>query len=177
MLDLIRHDDFDFRLSPQEYIAIHEKFIEAGLVETAVLQFTHDGRLVNIPKELIDYMNKSTNWDFAIHGWDHVKYNEMLTDFVVRDISACMHYIQELFGKRATLWCTPWNTNGRTMEEAARILGLTISNESYDIWRFNREILAGVYEGHSLYFHGWKADEMLEFPKMIENAKGVWNVA
>lgn len=172
-LTLIRHDDFDFRLSPKEYIAIHEQFIQAGLVETAVLQFTHDNRLVNIPQEIIDYMNKAPNWEFAIHGWDHAHYDEFLTDVVVRDIAAAMHFCEELFHKRPTLWCTPWNCNSLTMEAAARILGVKIDNESFDIARFIREVKANVYSGHSFYFHGWKADEMLQMAEAVACAKEV----
>jgi len=173
-LTLIRHDDMDFRLDLTQYQAIHEEFIKAGLVETAVLQFTHDNRLVNIPQEIVDYMNSSPNWDFAIHGWDHAHYDEFLSDIIVRDIAAAMHFCEELFHKRPTIWSTPWNCRSGGMEQAAKVLGITIDNESYDIARFIREVKTGTYEGHSVYFHGWKNDEMLQFPEMLELAKEVW---
>jgi peptidoglycan/xylan/chitin deacetylase (PgdA/CDA1 family) len=168
---IYRHDDFDFRLDPNQYIAIHEKFIEAGLIETAVLQFTQDNRLVNVPEELIKYIKESPNWDLAIHGWAHHHYDELKMDIVIRDIAAAMRLCEQHFGVTPKRWHTPWNCISREMEIAANYLGLEISNESYDIARFIREVKTGGYSGHSMYFHGWKSDEMLLFPEMLELAK------
>lgn len=170
-----RSDDFDFRMDTSQYIAVHEEFIKNDLIETAVLQFTTDGRLKNFQPDLIEYMNKAPNWDFAIHGWEHAKYNEMLTDFIVRDIAAACYFCETLFHKRPTMWYPPWNCWSIGMEQAAKIFNLTISNESYDIARFIREVESKHYEGHTVYFHSWKADEMLLFPKMINCLKELKN--
>ena len=172
-LTYIRHDDFDFRMEPSQYIAIHEEFIKAGLIETAVLQFTQDNRLVNCPDELIDYMNTAPNWNFAIHGWAHHHYDELKMDIIVRDIAAAMFMTKKIFNVTPTVWSTPWNCISREMEMAAEKLGLRIDNESYDIARFIREVKTGGYSGHSVYFHGWKSDEMILFPEMLQLAKGV----
>lgn len=154
-------------------MAIHLEFVKAGLTETAVLQFTQDGRLKNFDPELIEYMRETPNWDYQIHGWAHDRYPELETDFIVRDISAACWWCDRLFGKKPTVWYPPWNLCTKNMERAAQILNLTISNESYDIARFIREVEGGHYEGTTLYFHGWNSSEMLLFPKMIELLKGL----
>lgn len=170
---IIRHDDFDFRMDPKAYIDIHQRFIEAGLVETAVLQFTQDNRLVNLYPDLVKYMREAPNWDFAIHGWAHHHYDELKRDIIIRDIGAAMHLCQVVFGVTPKRWHTPWNCYSPEMESAARFLGLELHNESYDIARFIREVKTGGYSGHSVYFHGWKSDELLLFPEMLRLAKEV----
>lgn len=174
-LEVIRHDDFDFRLSADEYVAIHEEFIKAGLVETAVLQFTQYGNISNYDPLLIKYMNESPNWDFAIHGWAHTEYDGMDYNYIVRDLAACKHMTQELFGKTPLVWYPPWNRLSNTMERAAQYMDLTISNESYDIARFIREVESQDYKGRTFYFHGWKSDEVIQLPRAIELAKTVWH--
>lgn len=171
---VIRHDDYDFRMDPKQYIAIHEEFIKAGLIETAVLQFTTDGHIKTFQPELINYMNTTSNWDFQLHGWAHDRYSEWETDYIIRDMSAAVMWCQKLFNKTPTVWYTPWNQWSNNMEQAAKVIGLTISNESYDIARFIREVESKHYEGTTMYFHGWKSDEMLLFPKMLEMAKEVY---
>lgn len=174
-LNIIRHDDFDWRLPAKSYIDIHEEFIRAGLTETAVIQFTQDGRLSYYDPELIKYINESPNWDIAPHGWAHDNYAEMTVDAIVRDMGAAMFLCNRLFNKIPTKWYPPWNKWSGTMETAAGILGLTVDSESYDIAKFIRNVESNTYDGHSLYFHGWNGGEMMMFPKMIELAKTVWH--
>lgn len=173
---IFRHDDFDFRLGTEDYINIHEQFIKAGLTETAVLQFTQWGHLVDIREDLIKYMNETPNWDFQVHGWGHFAYDEMEYDFCVRDLAACKYYVQKLFHKEPTIWFPPWNGMSISMEKAAAKVGMKIDNESNDIAKFIREIEVelnrnGNWGGHSVYFHGWNHHEMELFPKMLELAK------
>jgi hypothetical protein len=59
------------------------------------------------------------------------------------------------------------------MEEVAQEFGLEIDNESYDIAKFIREIKDKTYSGHSIYFHGYKKDEMELFPEMLRLAKEI----
>jgi len=162
-------------MEPEFYIEVHKQFIEAGLTETAVVQFAQHGRLSNFPKELIDYMNTAPNWDIQLHGWAHDHYHEMEVDFIIRDISAAIHWSEKLFGKKPTIWYPPWNAISTNMERAALLLGLKIDNESNNIQKFIREMETGTFKGHSVYFHGWKNEEMLLFPKMLELAKGIKN--
>src|SRR3990167_1630268 len=173
-LTTIRHDDFDFRMSPSQYINIHEKFIGAGVNETAVLQFTSDNRVKTFDPTLIKYMNEAPNWEFAVHGWSHAEYDGMDFDHIVRDLSACLYWTQRLFHKSPTVWYPPWNRYSIPMERAAVELGLTIDNESFDIAKFIRAVKANDYNGHSLYFHGWKADEMIQFEEMLYLAKPIY---
>lgn len=169
---VIRHDDVDFRMDTKNYIAIHEEFIKMGLVETANTQFTQWGRLQNIPQELVDYVNEhKDSYDIQIHGWGHFHYDEEEYDFIVRDLEACIYSCQRYFNVTPTVWYPPWNCMSNNMERAANFLGIKIDNESYDIAKFIREMERGDYKGHSVYFHGWKPDEMQLFPRMLELAK------
>lgn len=175
-LTYIRHDDFDWRMPAKSYIDIHEEFIKAGLIETAVLQFTQDGRLSYYDPELVKYINESPNWDISCHGWAHDNYAEMTVDMIVRDIGAAMYMSHKLFNRFPKTWSTPWNKWSGTMETASKLLGITIDNESYDISKFIRNVESDTYDGHSLYFHGWNGGEMKLFPRMIELAKTVWEI-
>lgn len=173
---IIRHDDFDFRLMPNEYIAIHQKFIEADLIETAVLQFTQNGNLSVIDPTLIKHMKESSHWDFAIHGWAHTEYDFMDYNYIVRDLSACKYQCYAMFGKWPTVWHPPWNRMSIAMERAADYVGMKIDNESNDIAKFIREVKVelnrgGKWNGHSVYFHGWKSDELIQFPEMLQLVK------
>lgn len=176
---IIRSDDFDFRMEAEKYIAIHEEFIKAGLIETANTQFTQWGRLQVIPQELIDYINShQDSYDIQIHGWGHFRYDEEEYDFIVRDLSACIYWCQKLFNVTPTVFYPPWNCMSNNMERAAEKVGLRIDNESNDIAKFIREAKVeiardGIWRGHSVYFHGWKQDEMEQFPEMLKLVKEV----
>jgi peptidoglycan/xylan/chitin deacetylase (PgdA/CDA1 family) len=172
-----RSDDYDLRLEPAQYIAVHEEFKKAGLIETANMQFTQWGRLCNVPEEIVNYINANKDsFSIQIHGWGHFAYDEMEYDFIVRDLAACQHFIRKYFNTQATVWYPPWNRFSNTMEKAANYMGLKLDNESNDIAKFIREVetelaRGGKWSGHSVYFHSWKQDEMIQFPKMIELLK------
>lgn len=171
---IIRHDDYDFRLSTEDYIKIHEEFKKRGLVETANMQFTQWGHLSNVPDDLVRYINENKDsYSIQIHGWGHFHYDEMEYDFIVRDLAACQFYINKYFGVQATTWYTPWNVMSNSLERAANFVGLKVSNESNDIWRFIREAEVDKFSGETLYFHGWKADEMQLFPQMLDLVKKI----
>ena len=165
----IRHDDFDFRLTPAEYIANHENFIKHGLVETAVIQLATKNCLNGFNQEIVDYLNQAPNWDLQLHGFNHDHYNEMNYNEIVRDLSAALYWFGRLFGKYPTRWFTPWNCYSDDMKRAATKVGLEIDNESWDIAKFVREF--EVYDGHSLYFHLWRKPEKELIPKMLKLAK------
>jgi len=167
----IRHDDFDFRMDSKEYIEVHEKFIEAGVTEIAVLQFAQFGHLGNFRSELITYMRNTPYWDFQIHGWQHEEYDKMTFDECVRDLSACKWMTWALFQKIPTIWFPPWNRYSEEMQKAADMMGFKIDNESYDIQKFIREVKDGSYQGHSLYFHAWQKTEREAVPEMLELVK------
>jgi len=180
---IIRSDDFDFRMETEYYVAVHEHFIANDLIETAVVQIAKltngHATLVDFEakKDLIEYMNTAPNWDIQIHCLAHNSYHEMNYDDIVRDMSAALFHFQRLFNKLPTVWYTPRNGRSDDMEQAARVLNLTISNEDMPIRRFvdKRDIdwENGKFKGHSLYFHSWKHQEMEYFEKMIKLAKEV----
>lgn len=174
---IIRHDDFDFRLDPEEYIALHRRFIEYDLVETAVIQFAQFGRMASPSPELINYMNYAKNWDLQLHGWEHAKYDEMDYSSIYRDTAAALYRFQEMFNTKPSVWYPPWNCYSEEMQQVADELGLKIDNESYDIAQFIREMQAGTFEGHSLYFHLWEKnkeyliDSMLYWARIYEDRR------
>ena len=165
---IVRHDDFDFRLQAEEYINIHQKFVERELIETAVVQLTHEGNEKVYQPELITYMNKSPYWNIQFHGWKHWDYGKMPREEIEEDLGKSMDKLVELFEVYPTVWFPPWNSIGQDMLELANSYGLAIDNESYDIAKFIREVKAGTYQGHSFYFHGWKADEVAQLDEALD---------
>jgi len=172
---IVRSDDFDWRMDTQSYVDIHQLFVDAQVVETAVLQFAQFGRLCNVREELVRYILNTPYWDIQLHGWQHDHYDEMKYDFIVRDLAAAIHMCQKYFKVTPTVWYPPWNCLSNEMEMAATTVGLKIDNESYDIAKFIREASSGHYSGHSLYFHGWKKDEMVQVPEMLRLVKELQN--
>lgn len=168
---LIRHDDFDFRMTTQEYVDNHEKFINAGLTETAVVQLARNGRFSNFPTDLIEYMKTAPNWDIQLHGWGHDMYSEWEYDYILRDISAAVYWVEKLFERKPTIWFPPWNQMSLNMERVAKVLGLTINNESNDIAKFIRETKTGDFKGSSVYFHLWNRGEAELIDEMVELLK------
>jgi peptidoglycan/xylan/chitin deacetylase (PgdA/CDA1 family) len=158
-------------MSPEEYVTNHEKFIEADLVETAVVQYTHDGLLRHYYQGLIDYMKMSPNWDIQLHGWAHDDYSKLPRWRIDEDIRNAISKSEELFGIKPTVWYPPWNCYSEDMKWVANKYNLIIDNESYDISKFIREVKAGTYTGHSVYFHLWSKDEREKIPEMIECVK------
>lgn len=168
---IIRHDDLDGRLSTEQYMQIHEDFKKRNLIEYGMFQPTQWGRLGNFSTELFDYYKKEAEagtFVVALHGWAHDKYSEMEYDFIVRDLMAAKYWCLKNMGIEPKLWGTPWNCYSQNMERAAELVGLEITNESYDIAKFIREVKDGSYSGNSLYFHGWSANEMNQFLEMLD---------
>ncbi len=171
---IIRSDDWDFRLSTQQYIDAHEEFKKRGLIETIAIQPTQWGRLSNVPDGLFEYVNKELEagtYDLQVHGWAHFHYDEFEYDFIVRDLMAVKYYCKKYFNRYPTVWYTPWNCMSNNMERAASFVEMTISNESNDIWRFIREAEVDKFSGKTLYVHLWKQDEMQLFIQMLDLVK------
>lgn len=167
----IRHDDFDFRMQPQEYIDLHEEFIGHGLIETAVVQLTASGRIHDYKPELIEYMNTAPNWNIQLHGWSHDIYSKMSWDDIARDLSASCFLFKRLFGKVPTVWYPPHNEKTEEMEKAAVWAGIKIDNESYDIAEFTKQMETGTFSGNSVYFHLWENGKKHLIPTMLKLAK------
>jgi len=168
---VIRSDDFDFRMDPEDYIANHEKFIKAGLTETAVVQYTHDGREGTYDPKLINYMRNAPNWDIQLHGWAHDDYAILPNWRIYDDLQKAKLKSVELFGKEPTIWFPPWNGYSEHMQEMADLMSLKIDHESNDISKFIREAKAGTFIGHSVYFHLWNHDEASKVDEMLKYAK------
>lgn len=168
---IIRHDDLDGRLSTQQYIEIHEEFKKYGLIEHGMFQPSQYGRLGNFSQELFDYYKKEAEagtFVVALHGWSHDRYSEIEHDFIVRDLMASKYWCLKNLGIEPKIWGTPWNCFSLNMERAAQLVGIEITNESNDVWRFIREAEVGKFSGKTMYWHGWKKDEVDLFPRMLE---------
>ena len=167
----IRHDDFDGRLTTEEYVAIHEKFIERELVETAVMQYAMDDRVKSWDPKLIEYMKIAPYWDIQLHGWNHSEYDKMTQSEIAEELQKALNMSMKLFGKYPTVFYPPWNRRNEDMEIVADAFGLKISNESYDISKFIREVKSGDYTGTSFYFHAWKKEELDQLDEALDLVK------
>jgi len=166
---IIRSDDFDFRMPFEHYQEIHQRFIENGLVETAVIQVTQHGRMMNteVKKPIIEYLRTAPNWDLQLHGWSHDVYSIKTKDEIYRDLAAALYHFDEWFGRKPSVWYPPWNEKTEAMELAAKSLGLIIDNEAVGIKDFVRQ----QKPVRAVYFHSWNRDEMQHFGDMIKLAK------
>lgn len=168
---LIRHDDLDGRLSTAQYIEIHEEFKKYGLIEHGMFQPTQYYRLGNFSQELFDYYKKEVEagtFVVALHGFSHEHYNEYEYDFIVRDLMAAKYWCLKNLGIEPKIWGTPWNCMSNSMERAAQLVEMTITNESNDVERFIREAEVGKFSGKTMYWHGWRQSEVDLFPQMLE---------
>lgn len=170
---IIRSDDFDFRLSPDEYIENHEKFIKAELTETAVIQFTQHGNIPDYSKiqKLFEYMKTTPYWDIQLHGWAHEMYGELPYGEVYKQLAASLYMMDKLFGIKPTVWYPPWNNTSPEMEKAASEFGLKVNAESHDISSFIREMKDGDFKGNVVYYHLWNYTEAAQIDDMIKYAK------
>jgi peptidoglycan/xylan/chitin deacetylase (PgdA/CDA1 family) len=157
-------------MSPEDYIANHEKFIKAGLIETAVVQYTHDGREGSYPPKLINYMKTAPNWDIQLHCWSHDGYTTLPKWRIYDDLQKAKQKSVELFDKEPTIWFPPWNEYSEHMQEIADLHSLSISHESNDIAKFIREMKSGTFAGTSVYFHLWNHNESIHIDEMLECA-------
>ncbi len=165
---VVRQDDMDFRLEPHQYMAIHEEFIKRNLVETAVLQFAQFERVGNFRPEIVKYLNEAPNWDLQLHGWQHANYSEYDYHQIVKELCAAFYLFQKLFNRLPTVWYPPWNCYSPVMQDAANYMGIKIDNESCGVSEFVRKMKAGMFLGHSFYFHGYKASEMALLPEALD---------
>jgi peptidoglycan/xylan/chitin deacetylase (PgdA/CDA1 family) len=164
---ICRSDDFDFRLNVDQYAKVHQKFIDANLTETAVIQFTNDNR-VNFNKQVIfDYLKTSPNYDIQLHGWSHAHYSEMEFDEMVRDIAASMAVSKRFLGVYPTVWYPPRNCYSPTMQRVADIFGLKMDTEAVGIKEFVEKNRKEKFEPHAVYFHAWNHAEMEYLDEMI----------
>jgi peptidoglycan/xylan/chitin deacetylase (PgdA/CDA1 family) len=168
---IIRHDDLDGRLGTAQYIEIHEAFKAHGLIEHGMFQPTQYGRLGNFAPELFDYYKKEVEagtFVVALHGWAHSMYSEMEYDFIVRDLMAAKYWCLMNLGIEPIIWGSPWNCMSNSMERAATLVGLELTNESNDVERFIREAEVDKFSGKTMYWHGWRQSEVDLFPRMLE---------
>jgi len=170
----IRQDDFDFRMPTEEYIRIHEEFIKRDLVETAVVQLTHFGKLVNFEakKDTIEYMNTAPNWDIQLHCWEHKSYAKVEYKEIVKELSASMYYFKKLFNKFPTVWYPPYNEISPEMAKAGKEFGMRLENGLLGIEEFVKIDKGEVPVGSvSVHFHGWAGHEMVFFDRMMNYLK------
>ena len=167
---IIRHDDFDFRMGTEKYIDIHEKFIEKGLIETAVIQLTQYGRVQDFErkKELIDYINSTPNWDIQFHCWEHKPYLEMDPNEIIKEVAASLYFINKLFGKTPTVWYPPHNVASPRMEMIAKEFGLKVNTGHLGIEEFVKGGGKINETIENIHFHGWANHEMLFFDRMLD---------
>ncbi len=170
---VVRHDDMDFRLETQQYIDIHEKFIQNGLTETAVVQLTTFGRIFNfgVKADLLEYMRTAPNWDIQFHCWEHKSYAKMDYDEIVKEVSASLYWMGAFFKKLPTVWYPAYNEVSSDMERAAKLFNLRIDNVDVGIKEFVESSAKSKPTYHAVHFHGWATHEMKYFDQMLALVK------
>jgi hypothetical protein len=100
-----RDDDIGFDTDYRIIKNIHEQFLDHHLMHTA--SFLCKDLEKNI--DLINYINKTKNWNFCVHGWTHKNYSLASKAEIEDEIDKCILKIDELFGKTPEVWYLPFN--------------------------------------------------------------------
>jgi hypothetical protein len=102
----IFRDDYIDKDTPLEVVKhVHNQFINSHKTHTVTV--ICEGMEKNTP--VIQYINKTHNWDIAIHGWEMVNYCLAPKQKISDDLDKCILKIESLFGVVPEKWYLPWN--------------------------------------------------------------------
>jgi peptidoglycan/xylan/chitin deacetylase (PgdA/CDA1 family) len=169
---IYREDDVSKLTDVSVLKYVHEQFLNNHLTHT--VSFLCDGLEQNIP--LIDYINKTHNWNLAIHGWNHHNYCMMSKTQIEDELDKCILQIDNLFGVVPEKWYLPFN--GWTdkdgfdkvpfVADLAFYHGIDVDIDCYHI----SDAVPALEKGEKLrtdtvYFHSWDREELKLLPQLL----------
>jgi len=127
-------------------------------------------------REVVEYINHTSNWDICIHGWDHINYCLAPKAQIADDVDKCILKIEELFNVTPEKWYLPWN--GQTKEAGLDLVsyvadialyhGIDIDTDCEYISRFVEILEAGKNPiTDTVYFHGWDVNDLKLLPTLL----------
>jgi len=151
---------------------IHNQFLTHHRTHTVAL-ICKD---LELNTSLVNYINKTHNWDLCIHGWDHINYSLASKDQIAEDLDKCILKIEELFGVVPEKWYLPWN--GWSPEKGFDLIprvadialyhGVDVDNDCDHISHFVASAKDGVRPSTStIYFHSWDTEDLKLLPSLF----------
>jgi peptidoglycan/xylan/chitin deacetylase (PgdA/CDA1 family) len=151
---------------------VHNQFITHHKTHTVTM--VCDGLEKN--KDLINYMNKTHNWDICIHGWVYENYALMSKWRIEDELDKCILKIEELFGVVPEKWYLPWNgwTAKHGFDLVPKIADLAIYHGvDVDIDCDHIDHMTEVLESgrkpttNTVYFHSWDVEDLKLLPNLL----------
>jgi len=166
---IIRNDDFDPRVVLDTIKKFHEFFIERDMTETLSIQIVRN-YTIGFSEEIVDYIKNTPNYDLALHGWEHVRYDDVLCKNIVKDLAASLYFFKRIFDVTPEYFYSPWNIQNVEVLKACQILGLKVRENPVDIKAYiNRPEVRE--KADSVYFHMWEKDHDILVPKLLDIIK------
>ena len=168
----IREDDVGKLTDVQVLKYVHEQFLNSHVTHTVA--FLCDGLEENIP--LVEYINKTHNWNLAIHGWNHHNYCTMTKTQIEDELDKCILKIDNLFGVVPEKWYLPFNgfvkdKNFDLVPYVADIAfyhGVDVDNDCYHISDAVVELELGrKLNTDTVYFHSWDREDLKLLPTLL----------
>lgn len=160
----------DSQLDAVKYV--HRQFLTHHLTHTVAV--TCQGLETNKP--LIDYINKTHNWDIQIHGWTDDNYALMPKSRIEDELDKCILKIEELFGVVPERWYLPWNgwtpQNGfdkvSYVADIAIYHGVDVDVDVDHISHFISVLEAGGKPpAPTVYFHHWEEEDLKQLSNLL----------
>jgi len=166
---IVRNDDFDPRWSLDIVKKFHEFFMERNMVETLSIQMAR-GYTIGFKEDVVNYIKNTPNYDLALHGWEHERYENVLCKDIVRDLAASLYFFKRIFDVTPEYFYSPWNIQNVEVLKACQILGLKVRENPVDIKAYiNRPEVRE--KADSVYFHMWEKDHDILVPKLLDIIK------
>jgi peptidoglycan/xylan/chitin deacetylase (PgdA/CDA1 family) len=169
---IFREDDVNKDTDVAVLKYIHEQFLDNHLTHT--VSFLCDGLEKNT--KLIDYINSTTNWDLAIHGWNHHNYCVMSKSQIEDELDKCILQIDRLFNVVPEKWYLPFNGWVKDIgfkkvpfvSDIAFFHGVDVDIDCYHI----SDAVPALEKGEKLnartvYFHGWDVEDLKLLPNLL----------
>jgi peptidoglycan/xylan/chitin deacetylase (PgdA/CDA1 family) len=127
-------------------------------------------------KELVDYINKTHNWDICIQGWEHTNYCLQPKEKIADDLDWCILKIEKLFGVVPKKWYLPWNGWTRTsgfdkvpfVADIAFYHGVDVDTDCDHIAHFIELIESGRNPvTDTVYFDSCKIEDLKLLPTLL----------
>jgi peptidoglycan/xylan/chitin deacetylase (PgdA/CDA1 family) len=172
-MKLVYRDDDVGKLTDVEVIKhIHNQLLENH--KTHTVAFLCDGLEQNKP--LIDYINKTHNWNLCIHGWNHHNYCKMNKSQIEDELDKCILKVEELFGVVPEKWYLPFNgwVEGKEFDlvpyvaEIAIYHGVDVDIDCYHISDAVAEMELGrKITTDTVWFNNWDIEDLKLLPQLL----------
>lgn len=127
-------------------------------------------------RQLLDYVNTTTNWEICIHGWTHDNYCLLPKEKIAEDLDKCILKLERCFGVTPEKWYLP--DNGWTEEKGFNLVprvadisiyhGIDVDTDCDHISHAVEELENGrKVVTNTVYFHSWDANDLMLLPNLL----------